>query len=388
VKVGAPADPLVTVVVRSHGLERLSLARRAFFSVWSQDSAQSVELLFVTSGYRRRVNQRECVAHLGQASAGYRPAGPRLFRHLRFTLTGDTRARLLNAGLRAASGRYLIFLDDDDVLRQDALTRLLERAEKGADIVFGSVDIVFASKMQSPERQLIVPYAANPPKVLDLVRHNTAPLCSFLFRRPPPDRLPLVDEALCSFEDYAMLLQLLQSAAVASVGFARAVAEYWVENSAGSQVDKYRTTIAEDLERIEELRRRLTFPIRGMDMAEVGAAADQRRALAALLADLEEDRAESLQIHVDQVIETKFGFTYIGWLVDTSAESADVVYLFALQRDGGANLVDIRIPRAEVARRWRLAEANVGFAFTSREPCDRFFVVGGQRKRSMSAPQT
>lgn len=381
------ASVAVTVVVRSHDIGRKASLRRALFSIWSQDAANAVELLLVTSGYRRELKPADCVAHLGEAAGNYRPAGVRLFRHRALRLKGDTRARLLNVGLREARGDYIIFLDDDDVLRQDALSRLLDRAgESGADLIFGRVDIVFRSRLQAPELYQFVPYTARPPRTLDLVRHNIAPLCSFFFRRPAPERLPVVDESLCSFEDYAMLLQLLQHATTASVSFERAIAEYWIDNSVRSQAEKYRATIANDLSIVESMRRKLVFRVSGEEITGPAASADLRRALASLLAEAKRAPDESIVIHVDQALETKHGISYIGWAIDKEPGAGEVLYLFALQRDGGAVLVDVRYARADVALRWRLDDPLVGFSFSSRQPCAKFIAVSGGRLAEVDAP--
>jgi len=213
-------------------------------------------------------------------------------------------------------------------------------------------------------------------------------LCSFLIRRPPPERLPLVDEAQCSLEDYAMLLQLLQAAAVASVDFVRAVAEYWVNVASASQAAKYRTTIGDDLERIEVLKKRLVFQVKGADLFDILPTTDERMAVAALLDGVDDDCDESILIHVDQVIETKFGFTYIGWLVGTDPATQAALYLFALLEEGGAVFVGTRFPRADVAARWRRPNPDLGFAFSWCRPCTGFVVVGGGRKRVIRAPKS
>lgn len=124
----------------------------------------------------------------------------------------DARSILLNEGVRAAQGRYLAFLDYDDVLYPDAYELLVGRLTRtGAAIAFARVRIVqmdvhahFLYPMSSP-----VPPPFNGNSLIDLFRCNFCPLHSYVI-----DRSQLSSDAV-SFEptltleeDYDLLLRI------------------------------------------------------------------------------------------------------------------------------------------------------------------------------------
>ena len=74
------------------------------------------------------------------------PWGEQAFKpeviNLRGLGPGDHRTKLLNAGLKAATGQYIGFLDFDDYLYPNAYSRLIERIKKsGKKSAFGAVQI-------------------------------------------------------------------------------------------------------------------------------------------------------------------------------------------------------------------------------------------------------
>lgn len=118
-----PASPLVSVVIRS--MDRASLGR-ALESV-AQQAVPGVEVVLVNA--------------LGPLHG---PTPPAAGAHaLRRVDAGRALPRSVaaNAGLDAARGRYLIYLDDDDVYLADHLSRLLAALQAAPDALAAYADV-------------------------------------------------------------------------------------------------------------------------------------------------------------------------------------------------------------------------------------------------------
>lgn len=360
-----------SIIVRSHDPRRMPMLSRALFSAWSQDIAEPLELLLVTSGYQHVLNERICHPAESAGVRNHEPPAPRYFRHVRLDFKGDTRARLLNEGLRQARGPYVYFLDDDDVLREDGLRRLLHLARANdADAVFGRVDIAVTAPGLLPEGRCVVPYAPVPTRKVDLIRYNSAPLCSYILRRSP-NELPLVDESLCSHEDYAMLLQVLRRGRIASLTDERAVAEY--VQAGGTQPRKYAATLARDLEIISEIRMAAEFSISGRELLEPAHNEVVGKAFYQLVREMPLDQRR-LMGFIDHIVVGKHGAMYIGWAASKKPQGS-VPLVFAVT-DRRATLVAYRFSREDVSAFHGLDCANWGFLHISSGECSEFIAVG------------
>jgi hypothetical protein len=123
----------------------------------------------------------------------------------------DARAALLNVGLRAATARYIAFLDYDDLIYPDAWEALTTELEiSGAAIAFGGILNATVS------RDGLVPYISAKHRVFrgeglpQLLHNNFCPLHSFVLDRSliaPQDLI--FDETLVALEDYDLLLRIV-----------------------------------------------------------------------------------------------------------------------------------------------------------------------------------
>jgi hypothetical protein len=128
--------------------------------------------------------------------------------NLRGLGTGDHRSKLLNAGLEAATGRYIGFLDFDDYLYPDAYSRLIERIRlSGKKAAFGAVSIAEMDRNPGGACQAKHPFPRASSKYY-FFRENCYPIHSFLLESQIAKSVR-VPEDLSTLEDYYFLLSVL-----------------------------------------------------------------------------------------------------------------------------------------------------------------------------------
>ena len=195
------------VVLRVHDPARLDELDRALFSAMLQDY-RPCTLTVVCQRF-----PEAALATLEAALAPLRAIEPgvpvQVLNHAE-EMPRDARAALLNLGLRAGTGRYVAFLDYDDVIYPEGWRLLIEELRRSeAAVAFGGVLTATVS------RQGLVPVTRDKRHVFrgeglaQLLRSNFCPLHSFVLDRTriaPADLV--VDEGLATLEDYDLLLRL------------------------------------------------------------------------------------------------------------------------------------------------------------------------------------
>lgn len=143
--------------------------------------------------------------------------------------TGVGRTRAAQAGLEAAAGRFVGFLDDDDELYPDHLEALLATAARtGARVVFGDVECVEHAS-DGPVRRTIFTGPSDPVR---LRFENTIPLIAVLMERDAALAAGGFDPETPFFEDWDLLLRLAQRETFAHSQ--RVTARYHVAPALGS----------------------------------------------------------------------------------------------------------------------------------------------------------
>jgi glycosyltransferase involved in cell wall biosynthesis len=132
-------DCLVSVVIPAHNSERYILP--ALDSILAQKH-RPLEILIVDDG------STDCTR---QIVRGYAPE----VRLIEQEQRGHPAAR--NAGIRAASGEFLGFLDHDDLWSPNKLSRQIDRFERNPalDLVFGHIQNFFTPEMPPQERKRV-----------------------------------------------------------------------------------------------------------------------------------------------------------------------------------------------------------------------------------------
>ena len=191
--------PLVSVIVRS--MDRPSLAQ-ALQSV-IQQSHRPIELVLVNAK--------------GQAHADMPVQVADLMLHLVAAEDGQPlpRARAAQLGLQAASGEWALFLDDDDELMPDHLSRLVQAGLQHAEAPAVYADVDMGCRVEGVW-QLQHRFAADFDPVR-LLFENYLPIHAVLFRREVALRHARFDADFDLFEDWDFWLQLAQVGAFVRV---------------------------------------------------------------------------------------------------------------------------------------------------------------------------
>lgn len=286
----AQSGPLVSVIVRS--LDRPEL-RQALASIVTQTWPElEIVVVAAAAGHAPLPPATELAPHAGR-------------RELRLLQTDVQRARSLNAnvGLDAATGQYLIFLDDDDWFSPDHVERLVAtlQAHPGALAAYTGVAMVDADGR--PLGQVFdMPF--------DSVRQlsgNLTPIHAVLFDRALLQRGCRFDESLDRYEDWDFWLQVAQHTVF--VHLPGVSAAYRIHQSSGVHEDAGASALSsariyakwqQQVSRagIEELMRRVWV---SNDLAGQLAAKEQQRAQARDAADSAHANILEIKNHVDAV---------------------------------------------------------------------------------------
>ena len=194
-------EPLVSVIMRT--MNRPEMLREAVRSVASQTHS-SIELLVVNDG------EADFSSLLDEEATG----SIRTLRNLKNTGTHG-RAQAANLGLQHANGEFIAFLDDDDWLLPEHISRLLValREAPSAIAAYSGVDMV-----RFEDGHEIFMHRFNDPfDALRLGYNNFMPIHAVLFRRQAIERGCALDPQLDMFEDWHFWLQLARLGAFVHV---------------------------------------------------------------------------------------------------------------------------------------------------------------------------
>ncbi|MDD2558036.1 MAG: glycosyltransferase, partial [Desulfuromonas sp.] len=202
-------SPHLDVLVRFHDFSRLLELKRCIFSLVGQ-TYRPLNIILLLQCFTPEQEQqlRHALQPLLQGDNA-----PTLQLHNRQQPEPqDARAHLMQAGIGIATGRYLAFLDYDDVLFPEAYQLLAQQlSANNAAIAFASVQPmvvdVYRDFCYSRGYLASIPYQGE--TLHDLFRHNFCPLHSYMFDREriPPSLLQ-IDTSLTIEEDYALLQQV------------------------------------------------------------------------------------------------------------------------------------------------------------------------------------
>lgn len=222
----------IDTVIRLHDPTRLEELRRAALSVAAQEHRPQHVILAV-----QRFDEAACAAARAtlEAATGWAGGVSAEVVNLREAEPPDARSVLANLGIARARGRFLGFLDYDDVLLPGAHAHLVGRLRaSGAAIAFArtpAVQVAVNGTLLMAQRRAS---AFSGRSLGELFQANFAPLHSWLLDRSRiPPALLRMEPMLTREEDYDLLLRLCAALPADFEGVDRLVGLY-AQKSDGS----------------------------------------------------------------------------------------------------------------------------------------------------------
>lgn len=186
--------PVVSIIIRTY--DRPELLRRAVASVAAQ-TYRNVEIVVVNNG-------GDDVRALVAAAAAGRPVTYETLSERKHISAAS------NAGARAASGKYVGYLDDDDLLYADHCARTVDVLERtNADVVFTTCLAEYA-QMHGGNKQVLgyQIYLDRDYHSDDIYVTNLSPIHTIVHQRSVFDRFGYFDEDLPVTDDWELWLRL------------------------------------------------------------------------------------------------------------------------------------------------------------------------------------
>jgi len=226
---------MLDVLVRFHDIGRMAELSRCVFSLVCQDY-RPVTVWICT--------QRFATAQIGAVNHALAPVmalseGIRL-EIANFTAAEprDARSALLNMGIRRGAGRYLAFLDYDDVIYPNGYQLLIDELHaSGVAIAFGAIavkhvdvggDFTVTTGKARPFRGQTLQ---------DLFEDNFCPIHSYVIDRAAVSPMHLYfDESMTRLEDYDFLLRFCATYLASFQLHDRVVGDYYWKNDGSNTV--------------------------------------------------------------------------------------------------------------------------------------------------------
>ncbi|MEJ7708834.1 MAG: glycosyltransferase family A protein [Pyrinomonadaceae bacterium] len=174
----------LSTIIRCHQRERLPLLEEAIFSLAIQ-YWHDIELVIVLQNGTDEIAQE--VDHIIRLQPW---TSTPLYRILSVHIPAgvDGRSSLLNRGIAEATGRFLAFLDDDDVVYQNGYTTLIEQLRSSGHVI--AIGGCRAARIQFIANHWFVktkdiPFGWGRSR-LDIFRQNFVPIHSYVIDEEPP----------------------------------------------------------------------------------------------------------------------------------------------------------------------------------------------------------
>lgn len=198
---------LLTIIMRTCRVERFFLLKEAVQSVYNNDY-RPIELIVVaqTEDDNFIYNLQKYINETKETDF--------LIKLVINRTCQDERARNLNLGIQAAKGRYIGFLDDDDIFYPNHLSSLVEALEENQDYnwAFSDVKLAFVSVDKNSHLDYIdyeYRFKQENYSFENLLKKNFIPLNSYLLNTDKIEQQHLLfDESFTFAEDYAFILNL------------------------------------------------------------------------------------------------------------------------------------------------------------------------------------
>lgn len=201
---------LVSIIIRTNSINRLHLLKNAIDSI-IQSNYKPIEIVIVA-----QTSSDLLIEKIEDLATALSDSNLQIRLVVNKT-TKDERTRNLNLGIQAATGRYIGFLDDDDVIYPNHISSLIEAIQKSELIAWAYSDVAAVVCSVEPTGKVNkvsvdYPYIKDKFSKENLWKDNFIPIHSYIIdRQRVSDDLLQFDESFKVMEDYAFLLRLATS---------------------------------------------------------------------------------------------------------------------------------------------------------------------------------
>ena len=200
------SNDFVTIIVRTSQEKRLPLLNKALLSIVANDY-RPIEIIIVAQS-----EQQNFIDYLQNICKQFTVDQIQVKLIINYT-SKDERAKNLNLGINAANGRYIGFLDDDDIFYSNHISKLVNilNSENIFSWAFSDVKLALVSLHQDKINYIGCDYrfSQNIFSLKDLFKNNFILIHSYLIdtNRIDPKFLNF-DESFTVGEDYHFILNL------------------------------------------------------------------------------------------------------------------------------------------------------------------------------------
>jgi glycosyltransferase involved in cell wall biosynthesis len=198
---------LVSIIVRTNSSKRLYLLEKAIQSIIASDY-QPIEIIIVIQS-----EDKNFIDRVEEIRNNYNQEGID-FKVIVNPTSKDERAKNLNLGIQAATGRYIGFLDDDDVIYPEhisSLVNILDESQETAWVYSDVAVVICRLQLECNLEVISIDYPFRKPEFSQAIfwQDNFIPIHSYLLDREKinPELLAF-DESYQVLEDYAFLLKI------------------------------------------------------------------------------------------------------------------------------------------------------------------------------------
>ena len=276
--------PAVTVILRTQG-RRPAHLREALLCLAAQTD-QDFEVCITVHG--ATTGQRANVEGLVAEQPRF------LRRRLRvLAVDGAGRGRPLNAGVAAARGGHVVFLDDDDLVGADWISGFRAAAASYPDAVVRALaarqEVAAAGPDDRGPYRVLSGFSVPYHRRFDLVEHlvdNQSPICTIALPTALLEASGIrFDEDLAALEDWDVLTRCAAIAGVRDTGTVTSVYHWWIDDSGSAAVAGPRGW-AESRDACERRLARAGLPLGPQATSQLLTAVGRYQALRVELAEL------------------------------------------------------------------------------------------------------
>lgn len=196
----------VSIIIRTTQEKRIPLLKNAIASIIANDY-RPLEIIVVAQS-----EQNIFIEKINLICEEFRENQVDIYVVVNPT-SQDERTKNLNLGIKKSTGRYLGFLDDDDIIYPNHLSLLTNALHNYhnswsySDTALLICGLINSEKIEVISREL--PFKKEDFSLQSLFKDNFIPIHSYLLDRKKIDQKLLeFDESFCVMEDYAFLLKI------------------------------------------------------------------------------------------------------------------------------------------------------------------------------------